>query len=454
MEYESNIGKIFEIKNTPLVANIVLSRHQKYLLLILFFVTVFALLTISNNIIPYMKEIAILISTLLVGLINASVIHRLVPLIINHNSNDFLFPDNEFYPIDENLPKYTILVPLYNEKEIIESTIRHLSMLEYPIEKLEIFLLIEKGDFETKSGITELPGHFRIIDIPVSAKRGKPRALNYGLEISTGDIITVYDAEDSPDKYQLLNALAAFEKYGDKVWAVQASLKFSNPTHNWLTYLFYAEYSFWYDIYLPFLLKSGYPIPLSGTSNHIRASELRKIGGWDEYNVTEDADLALRIYKNGGRIGLLKSTTIETPPTKIKNWIRQRTRWIKGLSQTFLVHSRGKQRINEIKYYLLCFGNIFLVIYIFLLTFIIATSDSYHHLISKVAVSAFIANLILTSLIYIKVLSINNIPIIYIWIFPGVVLYWLLYLYANFRAIYYLFTNTFYWEKTDHGKNG
>ena len=254
------------------------------------------------------------------------------------------FSTDEFTALDENtLPKYTILVPIYQEAAILHSLIDHLCKLDYPIGQLEILLLLESDDTETIAALKQinLPPHFHQITIPNTGPRTKPKACNVGLEQATGEYIVIYDAEDRPDPDQLKKALLAFYSYQeDRYTCFQAKLSFYNPRQNLLTRLFALEYAFWFELLLPSLVRLNGPIPLGGTSNHFRADRLRELGGWDAYNVTEDCDLGIRLKRAGDLVGMINSTTWEEANSRLGNWIRQRSRWLKGYLQTYLVHNR------------------------------------------------------------------------------------------------------------------
>lgn len=241
------------------------------------------------------------------------------------------------------LPVYTVLLPLHREpKEVIEQLVHSIRSLDYPQEKLDVLFLIEEGDRETLQACKEArpPYNVRFILIPRGQPQTKPRACNFGLAFAKGEFLTIYDAEDIPEKDQLKKAVAAFSKLPKKYVCLQAALNFYNPTQNILTRLFTLEYSFWFDYLLPGLFHLRLPIPLGGTSNHFRTEALRTLGGWDPFNVTEDADLGMRAHYRGFRVGILPSTTYEEANSHIRNWIRQRSRWLKGYLQTFLVHTR------------------------------------------------------------------------------------------------------------------
>jgi len=248
------------------------------------------------------------------------------------------------------LPAYTVLVPAYREPEVCSRLVENLRALDYPPDKLEIMLLLEADDHETIAAAVEAVGDspiFSIVRIPPAEPRTKPKALNYGLVQARGELVTVYDAEDRPDVLQLRKAAIAFFSAPNDVVCLQAKLDFFNPQQNLLTKWFTLDYRMWFGELLPGLVQLQAPIPLGGTSNHFRKSVLMEIGGWDAFNVTEDADLGLRIYRLGYRTGVLESTTLEEANSDFVNWIKQRSRWYKGYAQTLLVHLRDPEAFRR-----------------------------------------------------------------------------------------------------------
>jgi len=247
--------------------------------------------------------------------------------------------------VDVEWPRYTILCPLYHEVEVVPQFVQAMQKIDYPITKLQILFLTESDDIKTRRAIQSLhlPPHFSIITVPDGKPRTKPRACNYGLLYATGDYVVIFDAEDIPEPLQLKKAVLAFANRDEKTACVQAKLNFYNSTQNLLTRWFTAEYSLWFDLTLPGLQKLGVPLPLGGTSNHFRTSTLRELGAWDAYNVTEDCDLGLRMAHYGYKTLVLDSTTYEEANPQFKNWLRQRSRWIKGYMQTYLVYMRHPQ---------------------------------------------------------------------------------------------------------------
>ncbi|MDX1975801.1 MAG: glycosyltransferase [Rickettsiales bacterium] len=246
-------------------------------------------------------------------------------------------------PVPEaELPLYTILVPMYREAESVDGLLRNLYDLDYPRAKLDIKLVLEADDKETLQAAQSCKPHynFDIIRVPPSQPRTKPKACNYALRFARGEYITIFDADDRPEPKQLKKAIAAFRALPEDVVCVQARLNYYNASENWLTRFFSLEYAMLFHVMLKGFERLGIPIPLGGTSNHIRLSTLRELGEWDPYNVTEDADLGIRIASRGWKTAMIDSYTLEECPISIIPWIKQRSRWIKGYMQTWLVHMR------------------------------------------------------------------------------------------------------------------
>jgi len=242
----------------------------------------------------------------------------------------------------DDLPVYTVLVPLYHEASVASGIIEALGRLNYPAERLDVKLLVEANDPETECACREakLPPHFEVVIVPEGIPKTKPRACNVGLASARGEYLVIYDAEDRPEPDQLKKALLAFRDAPTDVVCLQCRLAYYNAGQNWLTRFFAVEYAAWFDLLLPGLNQLGVPIPLGGTSNHFRIDALRELGGWDPYNVTEDCDLGIRIARRGWRTLILDSTTWEEANSRLWNWMRQRSRWVKGYIQTHLTHTR------------------------------------------------------------------------------------------------------------------
>ena len=242
---------------------------------------------------------------------------------------------------DDELPNYTVVVALYREAGIVEDLVKAIDAFDYPKGKLDIKLVVEQRDAETLGRIVELrlPGRYEVIVAPSGKPQTKPRALNIALASARGELIVVYDAEDIPAPDQLRLAAARFAADKD-VDCLQARLAIRNHDESWVSKVFAIEYAILFDVINPGLCALNLPIPLGGTSNHFRVQSLVGVGAWDEWNVTEDADLGVRLARFGYRVKALDSDTLEEAPHELGNWFRQRMRWQKGWMQTLIVHSR------------------------------------------------------------------------------------------------------------------
>ncbi|CAH1661534.1 Glycosyltransferase, catalytic subunit of cellulose synthase and poly-beta-1,6-N-acetylglucosamine synthase [Hyphomicrobiales bacterium] len=248
---------------------------------------------------------------------------------------------------DARLPVYTVAVPIYREEAVLQQLADALSALDYPPAKLDIRLLVEAEDTGTRSALNgmTLPPHFTVTVVPPGLPRTKPRALNLALLEARGSLFTIFDAEDIPDPQQLRMAAARFLRGPPELGCLQARLVIDHAQEKLLTGLFALEYAGLFEVLNPGLLKFQLPIMLGGTSNHFRTQALHAVGGWDAWNVTEDADLGLRLVRAGHRIGDLPSATREEAPLSIPAWLKQRSRWIKGYIQTLVTHSRAPIRL-------------------------------------------------------------------------------------------------------------
>lgn len=245
------------------------------------------------------------------------------------------------------LPRYSILVPLFRESNMVEALAARLSALIYPHDRIEAFILVEADDAETLAALREttLPSWCLVLIVPDGSPRTKPRALNAALPFCSGELLVVFDAEDAPEPDQLLRAAALFQASPGHVACLQARLAISNARDSFLTRRFAIEYAALFDCVKAGMGRAGWPVPLGGSSNHFRTAILRQVGGWDAWNVTEDADLGLRLARFGWSVGDLRSTTWEEAPNTLSAWMNQRTRWMKGWLQTFAVHARSPDQL-------------------------------------------------------------------------------------------------------------
>lgn len=369
---------------------------------------------------------------------------------------------------DDDLPTYTILVPLFHEAEVLERLVAGLQALDYPASKLDIQLLLEEEDHETIEAARRLrlPPQFRFVIVPDGQPRGKPRACNYGLALSEADLLVIYDAEDRPEPDQLRKAAAAFREVPDTVACLQARLNYYNQRQNILTRWFTQEYSTWFDLFLPGLTVSGAPVPLGGTSNHFRVPILKSLMGWDPFNVTEDCDLGLRLHAQGYRTAMLRSTTWEEANSALLNWIRQRSRWVKGYIQTYLVYMRNPLSTLEAlgfrgfwAFQMTIGGSVacFLLnpIYWLLTALWFAT---HWWVISAIfppsifalgLICGFIGNFVFVYLAVAAVMQRGYYDLAKYAVLTPV--YWLLMSVGAYKGLLQLFTRPHYWEKTQHG---
>jgi cellulose synthase/poly-beta-1,6-N-acetylglucosamine synthase-like glycosyltransferase len=375
--------------------------------------------------------------------------------------------ENQGAPQDPELPVYTVMVPLFREARVLPILARALQDIDYPASKLDIKLIFEESDPETLAAAKalKLPDHFEFIVVPDSLPRTKPKACNFALPFARGGYLVIYDAEDSPEPLQLKKAVAAFEEGDKKLACVQAQLNYYNWNENWLTRQFAIEYAAFFDLLLPTMVRLGMPIPLGGTSTHFRTALLREAGAWDPNNVTEDADLGLRLALLGYRCGVIRSTTQEEANCRLPNWVRQRSRWIKGWMQTYLVRMRHPLRLYRaiglrgfMGFQLLIGG--------------LTLSSLVHPLFYVAAAFAIAKNGTLTDLNHAGLAVFNALVLVSGYslsivagmaavsargLFPllGQTLmmpvYWLLISIAAYKALWQLITNPFHWEKTEHG---
>jgi cellulose synthase/poly-beta-1,6-N-acetylglucosamine synthase-like glycosyltransferase len=368
-------------------------------------------------------------------------------------------------------PMYTILCPLYKEWKVIPQFIESIQKIEYSKDKLQVLLLLEEDDIESISKIKEfrLPSNFEVVIVPHSYPKTKPKACNFGLKRAKGEYVVIYDAEDIPDPLQLKKVILAFREADEKVTCIQAKLNFYNPRQNFLTRLFTAEYSVWFDLVLTGLQAINAPIPLGGTSNHFKTEVLKSLGGWDSFNVTEDCDLGMRLVKRKFKTAVLDSTTQEEANSNLFNWFRQRSRWIKGYIQTYFVHMRNPKEFithwsepHVITFQLIVGGK---VISMLINPFMWILTVSYFVL--RPFIGSFIDTLFPGPILYMSALSLifgnflymyyymigcakrqHDDLVKYVFFTP---LYWLGMSVAAFTAIVELMYKPHYWSKTKHG---
>jgi cellulose synthase/poly-beta-1,6-N-acetylglucosamine synthase-like glycosyltransferase len=312
-----------------------------------------------------------------------------------------------------------------------------------------------------------LPNIFEVIVAPPGAPRTKPRALNIALPLARGDIVAIYDAEDVPHPHQLRLAVETFARVPLNVGCLQARLVIDNTEDSWVTRFFTIEYATLFDVINPGLARLDMPVPLGGTSNHFRRSVLQHLRGWDAWNVTEDADLGIRLVMAGYRVADLPSPTLEEAPASLRAWMKQRTRWMKGFMQVCVTHSRrpfrGLRSLGPARFFgavTMTFGTVAAA-----LGFPVFTVLSIKGLIDQSLFRAQTAFEVMTSALGIILFGAGLIAIIlpalagvvrrrwwgllpYVPLLP---FYYVLVSLAAWRGLAELFTDPFHWGKTEHG---
>ena len=366
------------------------------------------------------------------------------------------------------LPIYTILIPVFREAGVLPVLARALGELDYPHDRLDVKLLIEAVDTETMEAALslDLPNFIEIVVVPASEPQTKPKACNYGLQFARGEFTVIFDAEDIPEPDQLLKAVLAFQKSPPEVACIQAKLAYFNRGQNLLTKWFTAEYLMWFDHVLPALHAFKLPIPLGGTSNHFRTSVLRELIAWDPFNVAEDADLGIRLDKAGYQTAVVDAITFEEANSRLGSWVRQRSRWVKGYMQTWLVHMRhpielwrGLGPRGFLGFHLIVGGTpaTFLLtpFYMLLTTLWFATrwpslQSLFPSWIYWLAAFNLLVGTFAFSYAHLIAVARRNVWDLAPWVAMSPV-YWMLMSIASYRALWQLFTRPSFWEKTEHG---
>jgi cellulose synthase/poly-beta-1,6-N-acetylglucosamine synthase-like glycosyltransferase len=329
-----------------------------------------------------------------------------------------------------------------------------------------VLFVVEEKSVETVTAVEALldDPRFELLRVPDSSPRTKPKAINYALPFVRGAHVVVYDAEDVPDADQLRKAASVFAA-DRSLDCLQAELVVDNASETALAGLFAGEYAGQFGLMLPLLARWGLPMPLGGTSNHFLTRSLRRVGGWDAYNVTEDADLGVRLARLRYRTATLDSRTHEEAPLTFKAWMAQRTRWTKGWMQTLVVHNRRAfDTLGDLGW------KGFLAFEIYVGSMIVSA------LLHTVFVLSLLISLFVTGLAFPDtVWGWANAAILVVGyggalaiVLAGLVrvrarrkvylyqlalpIYWVLHTIAAARAAYELFARPHYWAKTEHGR--
>jgi glycosyltransferase XagB len=377
-------------------------------------------------------------------------------------------------PLPDALPSYTVMTALYREANVVPQLLDALDALEYPRDRLEVLLVVEADDPETEDACrAHLRDGWRVIVVPPGEPKTKPRALNVALEEASGELLTIYDAEDRPAPGQLIAAAGAFAVGAPELAAVQARLDFYNEDDNLLTRWFSCEYATHFGLYLEGVAAYRHPVPLGGTSTHFRTSAVRDVGGWDSWNVTEDCELGMRMAASGLQVDTLDSVTGEEAVPKLGAWIRQRSRWIKGYTQSSLVMLRspvGTARAMGLRRFGAALAGVTAVPVILLVQPLFWTALWAYIVLSSLGVDMHVieslfpgaaGTLALMSLLFGNfAVVLAHVAVLYergryklVRYALFIPLYWLLASIAAWRALFQLVRRPHFWEKTTHGQS-
>lgn len=366
------------------------------------------------------------------------------------------------------LPKISLLIPLYREAGMLGELRTSLRALDYPPELMDVKLLLESDDSETLAAIpgADLPPWVRPVVMPDGAPRTKPRAMNLALDFCEGDVIGIFDAEDRPDAGQLRAVAEHLRHAPPEVACVQCQLSYFNVRENWITRCFQIEYSIWFDVLLRGFQRLRLPIPLGGTSVYFRRSALMDLDGWDAHNVTEDADLGMRLARRGLKTAVLRSTTEEEANCRMIPWIKQRSRWLKGYLMTWLNHMRNPVRLwrdlgarGFVGLNVLFLGGAvtYLAMPLFwaaLVTSILTEQSVYGRAMPDWALNILGVSLVAGQIVMLAcaVLALRRRGVLglIVWV-PTLPVYWTLGAVAAWKAVIELFFAPYYWDKTQHG---
>ncbi len=365
------------------------------------------------------------------------------------------------------LPMISLLVPLYREADIAARLVARLGALAYPRELLDVLLVVEEADSLTREALAaaDLPRWMRVVVVPDGPVRTKPRAMNYALHFCRGSIVGVYDAEDCPQPDQLHVVAARFAAAPPEVACLQGVLDFYNPRSNWLARCFTIEYAVWFRVFLPGLARLGLVVPLGGTTLFFRRAVLDRLGAWDAWNVTEDADLGLRLARRGYRTELIPTVTGEEANCRPLPWVKQRSRWLKGFAMTWAVHMRdpvglwrdlGTKRFIAVQALLLASYSQYLLApvlwscWIMLMGLPHPVQALLPHWGVMVLAALFMASEVLNIAVAAWAVRGENHRHLLRWT-PTMHLYFPLGTFAGWKALYETVTRPFYWDKTSHG---
>lgn len=444
----------------------VLSRSQVASLLLLLAAVIGG---ISWTGLPLLHTLILISSAVYVGVIAvrffASASGNLDSIVVN------VSPEEAEQSSAIDLPVYTILLPLYREPAAVSQLVQGVKRLDYPAHKLDVIVLLEEDDLQTQAVLKDarIPAHWTVLHVPVGYPRTKARACNYGLHFARGTYCVVYDAEDVPDRDQLRKTVAAFARASSATMCFQSLLRYTGTNRNVLTRLFSMEYHYLFDFMTPGLYAMSLPVPIAGSSNHFNTDKLRALGAWDAYNTTEHIDLGIRIAVESQSVGVLRSTTYEDANGAIWNWIRQRTRRLKGQLHTFLIYNRNPVRtlrnlgLRGWLGFMLFVGGTPLVyltapvLWTVVVLGLLARAGTLLPVITPLVMYLSVTSLMLGNVLSVYMLMLGSFHRRQYRLIPYALLtpaYQILHSLAAWRAVWQLIRQPHFWDKTDHDSTG
>jgi cellulose synthase/poly-beta-1,6-N-acetylglucosamine synthase-like glycosyltransferase len=366
-------------------------------------------------------------------------------------------------------PKVSILVPLFHESAILQRLIARLQALAYPKELLEICFIYEEKDLQTKAALQNmtLPIHMKFIEVPSGKVQTKPRAMNYALDFCSGSIIGIYDAEDAPEINQIERVVEKFAASDENVGCIQCILDFYNTSTNWMSRCFTVEYAILFRLILPALDRMKLPIPLGGTSVFFRREILEKLGRWDAYNVTEDADLGYRLYQMGYRCSWINAVTYEEANYRLIPWIKQRSRWLKGFFMTALLHFKNPVKLQKkigtpavltmlaltVVPWILCpMAPIILPMWALSFGIDLPYYSNLPIWFINTLVITFIATEMMSLYLAYRITKTDQHQHLRVWLLTTI-FYWPIAFLASYKALFEVIFRPAYWDKSEHGVN-
>jgi cellulose synthase/poly-beta-1,6-N-acetylglucosamine synthase-like glycosyltransferase len=366
-------------------------------------------------------------------------------------------------------PKVSLLVPLFRETAILDRLVSRLDAIAYPKELLEICFIHEENDPQTKAALDalDMPWYMKTVEVPAGQLQTKPRAMNYALDFCSGSIIGIYDAEDAPEVSQVEQVVQKFAVSDEKIACIQCVLDFYNTNTNWLARCFTVEYAILFRIILPALDILKMPIPLGGTSVFFRREVLEKLGRWDAYNVTEDADLGFRLYRMGYRCAWINTVTYEEANYRLIPWVKQRSRWLKGFFLTALVHFKNPVKLHKevgtravlsmltstiIPWVICPLAPIILPMWLLSFGFDLPLYSELPKWFTNTLVVTFIATEIMSLYLGFKATATAQHNHLKPWILTTI-FYWPIASLASYKALFEIIVRPAYWDKSEHGLN-